>query len=131
MPNFRPLKPMQLRKDGKPNRNYVEDPLQKVIREKLEQLRNERLEFMLVGDPAACTHDCWQKRAAQEAEARALKAYGDTVKPAQFPMMCLRSEDEIDASFRGYILRCHCLPELSADDYGAESVTPDVVDDDA
>lgn len=111
MPTFVKLKPMKYTKDGKPHRSYVEDPLQKVVREKLAALRDERLEFVIVGCPVKCDKDCWRQRAVQQADAKALRALGDLVKDVQFPMLCLRSEDEIDPGFRGYILRCHCLPE--------------------
>lgn len=103
-------KPIPITKSGKPHRSYVEDPLQKVIREKLEELRNERLEFVLVGCREHCTRDCWARREAQEADRNALRLFGDAVPEAQFPLRCLREDSEIDPEFRGFILRCHCLP---------------------
>lgn len=103
-------KSVPLTSEGKRHRSYVEDPLQKVIREKLEQLRDERLEFVMVGSPEHCTRDCWKRKAEQEADARALKALGDGVTASQFPLQCLKSDDEVDAGFRGYVLRCHCMP---------------------
>ena len=102
-------KSVPLTKSGKPHRSYVEDPLQKVIRQKLEELRNERLEFVLVGCPKQCTKDCWKRQEEQKADRNALRLFGDTVPEAQFPLMCLKSEDEIDSNFRGYLMRCHCL----------------------
>ena len=107
----RPLgsKNIPLTKSGVPHRSYAEDPLFKVVREKLNELRNERLEFVLVGCRESCVNDCWKQREAQEADRNALRLFGDTVPAGQFPLMCLKEESEIDANFRGYILRCHCL----------------------
>lgn len=105
---FAELQPMRYRKDGKPDRRFVEDPLTKICRERLEALRNERLQFVLVGDPAKCSQGCWQAKECQMADRRAFKAYGDQLQEAQFPMTSLVSVDEVTDSFRGYVLRCPC-----------------------
>ena len=104
-------KPQRVRKDGKPDKRFVEDPLLRVVRRRLDAIRNERLAFVVVGDPATCTQGCWQEKAAQIADAKALKALGDTVPEGQFPMHCLRMDSELTENFRGYVLRCHCLSD--------------------
>ena len=109
-------KRIPITKHGKLHRNYVEDPLQKVIREKLEELRNERLEFILVGCREHCTRDCWKRLEAQEADRNALRLFGDVVPQAQFPLRCLKEDSEVDPDFRGFILRCHCLPNSTEED---------------
>ena len=105
---FRELKPVRIRKDGKPDRRFVEDPLTKICRQRLEELRNERLQFVVVGDPAKCDQGCWQQKQCQMADRRAFQAYGDQLQEAQFPLVSLQSIDEVTENFRGYILRCPC-----------------------
>lgn len=102
-------KPVRTRKDGQPDKRYVEDPLLRVVRRRLDAIRNERLSFVVVGDPAKCTEGCWQRKAAQDADVRALKALGDSVPDGQYPLQCLRSDGELTEHFRGYVLRCHCM----------------------
>ena len=108
---FRELKPVRTRKDGKPDRRFVEDPLTKICRLKLNELRNERLQFVMVGDPAKCDKGCWQSKQCQLADRRAFHAYGDQLQEAQFPLASLMGIDEVTESFRGYILRCPCTFE--------------------
>lgn len=112
---FRELKPVRMRKDGKPDRRFVEDPLTKICRQRLEQLRNERLQFVLVGDPAKCDQDCWQTKQCQLADRRAFAAYGDQLQEAQFPMTSLVAIDELTESYRGYILKCPCTLATDCD----------------
>lgn len=109
-------KPQRIRKDGQPDKRYVEDPLLRVVRRRLDAIRNERLSFVVVGDPNACTQGCWQRKAAQAADAKALKALGDMVPEGQFPMQCLRMDSELTENFRGYVLRCHCMSTPAAQD---------------
>ena len=108
---FRELKPVRTRKDGKPDRRFVEDPLTKICRLKLNELRNERLQFVMVGDPAKCDKGCWQSKQCQLADRRAFHAYGDQLQEAQFPLASLMGIDEVTENFRGYILRCPCTFE--------------------
>ena len=105
----KPNKPVRMRKDGKPDKRYVEDPLTRVCRRRLEALRNERLTFVVVGDPSKCDKGCWQSRQCQQADQRAFKALGDTQQDAQFPLLCLRSADELTENFRGFVMRCPCM----------------------
>lgn len=102
-------KPQRMRKDGKPDRRFVEDPLLRVVRRRLDAIRNERLTFAIVGDPERCTQQCWQRKAAQDADVRALKALGDVVPNGQYPLHCLRMDSELTENFRGYVMRCHCM----------------------
>lgn len=110
---FRELKPVRTRKDGKPDRRFVEDPLTKICRLKLNELRNERLQFVTVGDPAKCNKGCWQAKQCQLADRRAFHAYGDQLQEAQFPLASLMGIDEVTENFRGYILRCPCTFETT------------------
>jgi hypothetical protein len=108
-PKLTVWKPVRTRKDGNPDKRFVEDPLLRVVRRRLDAIRNERLSFVVVGDPAACVNGCWQQKAAQAADAKALKALGDSVPEAQFPMLCLRMDSELTENYRGYVMRCHCM----------------------
>lgn len=107
----KPLKPVRTRKDGKPDKRFIEDPLTRVCRRRLEALRNERLSFVVVGDPAKCTNGCWQVKQCQMADQRAFRALGDSQQDAQYPMCALRSPDEVTENFRGFLLRCPCLEQ--------------------
>ena len=77
---------MRLRKDGLPDRRFVENPLTKICRQRLEELRNERLQFVVVGDPVRCDQGCWQQKRAQcqMADRCAFQGYGDQLQEAQF-----------------------------------------------
>ena len=108
---FRELQPVRTRKDGKPDRRFVEDPLTKICRLKLNELRNEQLQFVIVGDPAKCNKGCWQAKQCQLADRRAFHAYGDQLQEAQFPLASLMSIDEVTENFRGYIMRCPCISD--------------------
>ena len=115
-PKLTVWKPVRTRKDGSPDKRFVEDPLLRVVRRRLDAIRNERLSFVIVGDPVACTNGCWQQKAAQLADAKALKALGDNVPEGQFPMLCLRMDSELTENFRGYVMRCHCLSDPTDQD---------------
>ena len=115
-PKLTDWKPVRTRKDGKPDKRFVEDPLLRVVRRRLDAIRNERLSFVIVGDPVACTNDCWQQKAAQLADAKALKALGDNVPGGQFPMLCLRMDSELTENYRGYVMRCHCMSQPAEQD---------------
>lgn len=104
-----PYKTLPIRNDGGVNRNYTPCPLARVAGERLKTLREERLTFVIVGDPLKCTEGCWQRRQEQQAQRRAHETYGDSVQGAQFPLAQLRTAEELSDTFRGYALRCPCL----------------------
>ena len=106
---FRATKPQRFTKHGVPYKGDVLDPLTKICRQALEELRNEQLSFVVVGCPVRCNKGCWRQRECQLADKRAFEALGDVVQPAQFPLASLRATDEITESFRGFLLRCDCL----------------------
>jgi len=106
--SFKPLNPT-FKANGTLRSGTQVDPLRSVVIAKLAELREGRLNFLLVGCPRRCNQGCWQLKAQQQADSKALHLLGELVPAGQYPMAALVTDGEIPRSFRGYALRCPCL----------------------